>query len=209
MFLEKLGKITSTELKINLLPQILISFFIIICAKTFYGFSNLSEIDSLLPLERFVPLIGLVLITLALEPEVDFNIYQVVKTRQTPLLLVYMVRLLTRIFIFSLFIISVLYYMNISGSKINYIPYFLQTLSIGMILGSIGFLIFSISQNKIYALLGTLSYYLANWFMNYEKMNIFYLFRLSKNLGPLNNLKLIIAFLFILIGLIVYLKRKS
>lgn len=208
MVLEKLSKITITELKTNLLPRVLLSFFIILCAKIFYGFSNLNQVDSLLPLERFISLIGLTLIMPILEPELDSNIYQVVKTRQTPLILVYTIRLLIAVVIFSLFIIGTLYYMDSNGSDINYNSYFSQTLSIGLLLGSISFLLVGISKNKVYGLLGSLSYYLVNWFVSYKKLGMFYIFRLSRGLDALNEFKLLLSIIFIIVGLIVYLRRK-
>lgn len=208
MFLEKLNRVTVVELKTNLLPRIFLSFFIILSAKTFYGFSNLNQIDSLLPLERFIPLIGLTFIMPILEPELDANIYQVVKTRQTPLIFVYIIRLIIAVVIYSLFIIGTLYYMDINGSEVNYTSYFFQTLSIGLFLGGVSFLLVGISQNKIYALMGSLSYYLVNWFVDYEKLGLFYLFRLSRRLPPLNEFKLFLSLIFIMIGLILYLRRK-
>ena len=208
MFLEKLSKVTAAELKTNLLPRILLSFFIILSAKTFYGFSNLNQIDSLLPLERFVPLMGLTLLMPILEPELDPNIYQVVKTRQTPLIFVYIIRLVMAVVIYSLFIMGILYYMDISGSEINYTSYFFQTLSIGVFLGGVSFAVVGISQSKIYALLGSLLYYLINWFVDYKKLGLFYLFRLSKGLPDLIEFNLFLSFMFIMIGLIVYLRRK-
>ena len=209
MFLEKLSKIIKVELKINLLSQILLSFFIILCAETFYGFSNLSGIDSLVPLERFIPLIGLVLIIPILEPELDYEIYQVVKTKQTPLILIYIIRLIIALIIYSLFIAGILYYMDMSGSKIEYISYFSQTLSIGLLLGGIGFILLGVSQNKIYSLLGSLSYYLVNWIVSYKKLGLFYLFRLSVKLPPLNEFKLLLSIIFVAIGLRFYLRRKG
>lgn len=207
MVLEKLDKIVRTELKTNLLPQILLSFFIMLFTKILYGFSNLNEIESLLPLERFIPLIGLTLIMPILEPELDYNVYQVIKTRETSLVFVYLVRLIIALVIYSLFIVGTLYFMDRKGSMINYNLYFLQTLSIGLFLGSIGFILIGVTQNKIYALLGSLSYYFINWFVSYKKLGCFYLFRLSRGLAPLNWMKLVLAAIFIIVGLIKYIRR--
>ena len=209
MDLEKLDKIVMTEFKTNLLPRIILSLFIILFAKILYGFSNLNEIESLLPLERFIPLIGLTLIMPILEPELDYNVYQVMKTRETSLVFIYIVRLIIALVIYSLFIVGTLYSMDRKGSMINYNSYFLQTLSIGLFLGSIGFILIGVTQNKIYALLGSLSYYFINWFMGYKKLGYFYLFRLSRGLGPLNWLKFLLAAIFIMIGMTRYIRRTS
>lgn len=209
MSLEKLNKIAITELKTNLLPRLFLSFFIILFAKIMYGFTNLNEIESLLPLERFIPLIGLTFIMPILEPELDYSIYQVVRIRETSLIFVYIIRLVISLAIYSLFIIGTLYYMDKNGCVINYIPYFSQTLSIGVILGSLGFMLVGISQNKIYSMLGSLSYYMINWFMSYKKLGQFYLFRLSRGLAPLNEFKFILGAIFLAIGLIKYIRRNS
>lgn len=207
MFLEKLNRITITELKTNLLPRVVLSFFIILFAKILYGFNNLNELESLLPLERFIPLIGLSLIMPTLDPELDSNVHQVVKIRETSLVFVYTIRLIIALVIYSLFIIGTLYYMDRNNCVIHYNSYFFQTFSIGVFLGSIGFMLIGITQNKIYALLGSLSYYLINWFVNYNKLGYFYLFRLSRGLTPLNEFKLVLAVIFIIIGLIRYIRR--
>lgn len=207
MVLEKLDKIVRIELKTNLLPRIILSFFIMLFTKILYGFSNLNEIESLLPLERFMPLIGLTLIMPILEPELDYGVYQVVKTREVSLAFVYIVRLVIALVIYSLFIMGTLYLMDRNGCLINYKTYFLQTISIGLFLGSIGFILIGVTQNKIYALLGSLSYYLINWFVSYKKLGYFYLFRLSRGLDSLNWLKFLLAAIFIIIGIIRYIRR--
>lgn len=209
MDLEKLDKIVMTEFKTNLLPRIILSFFIILFAKILYGFNNLNEIESLLPLERFIPLIGLTLIMPILDPELDYNVYQVIKTRETSLIFVYIIRLIMALVIYSLFIVGTLYSMDRNGSMINYNSYFFQTLSIGLFLGSIGFMLIGVTQNKVYALLGSLSYYLINWFVSYNKLGYLYLFRLSRGLDPLNWLKFLLAAIFIIIGTIRYIRRTS
>lgn len=209
MVLEKLDKIIVTELKINLLPRIILSFFIILCAKVLYGFTNLNEIESLLLMERFIPLIGLTLLMPILEPELDYDVYQVVRTREIPLVFVYTIRLIIALVIYSLFIMGILYFMDRNNCVINYKTYFLQTLSIGLFLGSIGFILIGVTKNKIYALLGSLSYYLINWFVSYKRLGHFYLFRLSRGLTPLNGFKLVLAAIFIIIGLIRYIERKT
>lgn len=209
MFLEKLYKIIITELKTNLLPRIILSFFIILFAKVLYGFNNLNEVESLLPLERFIPLIGLTWLMPILEPELDYNVYQVVKTREVSLVFVYVIRLIIALVIYSLFIMGTLYFMDRNNCMINYKTYFLQTLSSGIYLGSIGFMFIAITQNEIYAILISISYYLVNWFVNYKKLGYFYIFRLSKNLSPLNEFKLVLSAMFIIIGLIRYSRRKS
>lgn len=209
MFLERLNKITITELKTNLLPRIILSFFIILFAKVLYGFNNLNEIESLLPLERFIPLIGLTLLMPILEPELDYNVYQVVKTREVSLVFVYVIRLIIALVIYFLFIMGTLHFMDRNNCMINYKTYFLQTLSSGIYLGSIGFMFIAITQNEIYAILISISYYLVNWFVNYKKLGYFYIFRLSKNLSPLNEFKLLLSAMFIIIGLIRYSRRKS
>lgn len=209
MLLEKLNKIVSTEIKINILPRMIVSVFIILLVKTFFGFSNLNDIESLLPLERFIPLIGLIFIMPILEPELDYNIYQVIKTKQTSLILVYIIKLVIALIIYSIFIIGTLYYMENNNSIISYRDYFIQTLSIGVFLGSIGFMFIAITQNQIYGMLVSLSYYLANWFVSYERLGICYLFRLSRELAPLIEFKLFLSLIFIIIGLIIYIRRKS
>lgn len=208
IFLEKLNKITITQIKRNISSGICLSFFILLFTNIIYGFSNLNEIESLFPLERFIPLIGLTLIMPILEPELDFGIYQVVRVRETSLVFIYLIRLMIALILYSLFIIGILFYMNKNGCTINYNTYFYETLSIGVFLGSIGFILIGITQNKVYALLGSLSYYLLNWFVNYKKLGSIYLFRLSRGLAPLNEFKCLLAFLFIIIGLISCCRRK-
>lgn len=208
MDLEKLNKIIITEFKTNFLKGGFLSLFIILFTNIMYGFSNLNEIESLLPLERFIPLIGLIFIIPVLEGELDSNIYQVVKVRETSLILIYIIRLIIAIVLYSLLIVGILYYMIKNNCVINFIPYFLEVLSIGVFLGSIGLMIIGITQNKIYTLLGSLSYYLINWFVNYKKLGWFYLFRLSRGLPPFNEFKYLLSFILITVGLIGFNRRN-
>ena len=126
MSLEKINRITITELKTNLWFRFFLCFFIIIFTKIIYGFSNLNEIESLFPLERFIPLIGIALITPILDPELDYSIYQVVKVKETSLIFTYIIRLVISLILYSLFIIWTLYYMDRNGCNIVYNPYFWQ-----------------------------------------------------------------------------------
>lgn len=208
MSLKRLNKIIITEFKTNFLKRVSLSLLIILLTNILYGFSNLNEIESLLPLERFIPLIGLIFIMPILDGELDSNIYQVVKVRETSLILIYIIRFIIAVVLYSLLIVGVLYYMTKNNCTINFTPYFLETLSIGVFLGSIGLMIIGITQNKVYTLLGSLSYYLLNWFVNYKKLGWLYLFRLSRGLPPLNEFKYLFSFVLITVGLIGFNKRN-
>ena len=80
--------------------------------------------------------------------------------------------------------------------------YTLESISIGLFLGSLGFLISGISSSLIGGYLVALVYYLIQWMPNLKMLGAFYLFRIGKNLEPMIELNIGIALLFLISGLL-------
>lgn len=135
----------------------------------------------------------------------DNGILQAVKSKKTSIELTYWIRLILRIFIYVLMTLIVFLIIKGNNGELLFQQYFLESISIGLLLGSIGFFVLAIANNIIYACFSSLGVYLLSWLPNWRTLGISYLFRMGKGLSPMVEFKCIIALVLLVIGL--YIKR--
>ena len=198
-------KILNNEIKNHILMSIISSIIVYLLIFIIFGVVDLKKDIVLIIIERFLPLMGIILISPCFQYEMDSGIRDVIRSKSTNSLATYLIRLFLRIITYGMLTIMFIVLIKETGSYVEMGLYISQSLSIGLLLGSVGLLTFGISSSLIGSYLASILYYLLGWIPNFKVLGDFYLFRLRQGLEPKIWLNISLAILLIIIGL--YIKQ--
>lgn len=206
--MKEAGIIVKKEIKYNLLKPILISTIVFFIIFLFFGVTRISEENMIYIMEGFLPLIGIILMTPVFEQEHDYGVEQTIRTRRTSFSKTLICRTIVRILIYFLITILFAVFLNSSNSYMHYEKFLPQSLGIGFLYGSLGLLFFSITFNLIIGYLIPILYFMGNMFLGYEKMKVFYLFRLKMDMDLQYGYYFLIGIILIIVGVIIRMKKS-
>jgi len=173
-------EIAKKQVKLTLLINLLLALLILIITPVIFGIRNLDNIASAFVLERFVSLIGIVLLTPIFLPEQNKNIAELVESKYTSHIKIYLIRfIISAIFLFIL-ISGFIFIMIMMSCEFDTLRFILGTFATAFFLGSVGFLTYAVSDNIVFGYMASLGYYVFNMF-NGSKLKNLYLFSLGKN----------------------------
>jgi hypothetical protein len=142
------------------------------------GISNLDAYASAVILERFVSLIGVVLIASVLSPEQDRRIREVIEAKPFLFYKIISVRLLLASCVCFLIIVVLVFVMLICGCVFPAGEYIFGSFATAFFIGSLGFCVSGISENTVTGYLIAVFYFFTNM-MAFPKDSVLYLFSLS------------------------------
>ncbi len=206
--MKEAGIIVRKEIKYNILKPILISTIVFFIIFLFFGATRISKENMINIMEGFLPLIGIILITPVFEQEYDYGIEQTIRTRRASFSNTLIFRVIVRVLLYTIITLLFAVFLNNGNSYMDYKTFIPQSLGIGFLYGSIGILFFAITFNLIIGYLIPILYFMGNMFLGYEKMKIFYLFRLKMNLDLQYGYYFLIGFILIILGIIIRMKKS-
>ena len=204
--MEAARKIIKNEIKHHTYGPIITSFIVYLLIFVLFGLVELKKDIVIMIVERFLPLMGIILISPCFQYEMDYGIEDVIRSKSTGILTTYLIRLILRIFIYGMLTFLFIALIKITDSQVEMALYFFQSFSLGLLLVSLGFFAFGNSSNLIVVYIVPILYYLLNWMPNWKVLGDFYLFRLRYGLEPKIGLNIFIAIIFLTVGL--YANRK-
>ena len=196
------SKILCNEIKHHTLLNVLPCFAVFLLIYILFGIEGLKKDTVLIIAERFLPLMAIILLTPCFEYELDKGINQVIRSKTIYIGETYFIRMIWRIALYVLSTLMFMQFLKTQRAHMEFSLYTLESISIGLFLGSLGFLISGISSSLIGGYLVALVYYLIQWMPNLNMLGAFYLFRIGKNLEPMIELNIGIALLFLISGLL-------
>jgi len=196
------SKILCNEIKHHTLLNVLTCFAVFLLIYILFGIEGLKKDTVLIIAERFLPLMAIILLTPCFEYELDKGINQVIRSKTIYIGETYFIRMIWRIVLYVLSTLMLMQFLKTQRAHMEFSLYTLESISIGLFLGSLGFLISGISSSLIGGYLVALVYYLIQWMPNLKMLGAFYLFRIGKNLEPMIELNIGIALLFLISGLL-------
>lgn len=138
--------------------HIVLSVLVLFLTQVLFGITDLDRLSSAVPLERFVALLGVILLTPVFAPEQSTEIDDVVSAKYTGSSTVYVIRTLCLTGIMSVLILVFGIYMRESGCDIS--PKLITgTIADAVFLGSLGMLAASITENAAVAYMLPVMYY--------------------------------------------------
>lgn len=155
-------EIVRINLRHNSYLSIMVSVVLLMITPVIFGTSNLDQVASAVPLEMFVSLIGIVLLTPVFQPEQNDEIADVVLPKRVSADIIYLTR--TVYLSVSLIALIVLFgaYMKIQKSDVTLLL-LMGTVANAVFLGSLGMFTAALSDNTIIAYMIPLIYYIMNY----------------------------------------------
>ena len=168
------------QLKLIILFGILLSIVFLAISPAILGVEYLDEISSAIVLERYVALIGIILITPLFMPEQNKNIAELVEAKYTSYIKIVLIRLVIAIIVLLLLITIMGQIMTHNGCEFPFSKYIAGTFITALLLGSLGFAGAGLSGNVIVGYLMSVCYYVLNTGLG-KKLGSFYLFTMSRS----------------------------
>ncbi len=169
-----LARIVYSDVKHNFLIHYIVAVCVLLVSPVFFSLSMLDSVLAAQPLEVFVPLIGIVLMTPVFLPEQNDSIYDVVRSRKVDHNIVCILRLLFSVIIAAVMIGAYVLFMKHCDSDVT-IKHFIGSFANAFILGAVGFTFAGLSRNVIIGYMASVIYYMLNFTLG-TKLKDFYLF---------------------------------
>ncbi len=164
------------ECKYHLLPTLIASLIMIGIAGFIFGIGSVDSDSQAIVMERFLPLAGVFSLVTLFYPEFPASIKDILTMKSTSITFIYMMRVLVRCIIYGG--MSGLYiYLLVGPSSVTEFMYlWFHSLSIGLFVGNLGLLLFSLTHNLSLAFLISIAFILAQWFISKDSQMFFTLF---------------------------------
>ncbi len=160
--------------------SLLIAACLCILIPFFIGCAHLSQNTAAIPLEIFVSLIGIILLTPIFAPEQNKEIYDLISVKYFSILKIFCIRTGYSLFFTSLLIILFGLFMHINGCEIT-LPLLGGTIATAVFLGGLGMLTSSLTGSTVIGYMPPLLYYALNLGIG-PKLGNFYLFSMTSGL---------------------------
>lgn len=170
-------EIAKKNLRHNSLLSIAAAVMLCLFTPLLIGTANLDLNSAAMPLEMFVSLIGIVLLTPVFQPEQNEEIYDLVSSKYCNIGKVYLIRTLYSVVVVILLICLFTVYMQAQGSDVTIILVF-GTVANAIFLGSMGMLTSALTGNTVIGYMPPFLYYALNIGMG-PKLGSFYLFSMT------------------------------
>jgi len=177
--LRKYFFIAKYNLQHNFLFHIAIALLLLCLGVAVFGISNLDAESAAAPLERFVVLIGIMMLVPVFMPEEQLEIREVVESKLTSPTVIHVIRMLCAAAILLVLIAGFAYLMILSGSSFPLLSYIGGTLSGAFFLGALGVFAFGIFHHIAVGYMIPLTYYLYNMLSGSASLGKLTLFSMS------------------------------
>lgn len=170
-------EIAKTNLRHNSLLSIVAAVLLCLITPLLIGTANLDRNSAAMPLEMFVSLIGIVLLTPVFQPEQNEEIHDLVSSKHCSTEKVYLIRTLYTVGVVVLLICLFVVYMQTQGSDVTMVLVFGAAAN-AIFLGSMGMLVSALTGNTVIGYMPPFLYYALNIGMG-PKLGNFYLFSMT------------------------------
>ena len=178
--LKKALVIAKYQFKLILNANIALAFALCLLTPFLFGMRYLDNYGSSFVLERFVSLVGIILLTPLFVPEQDKNIAELVQSKRTYHTLTVALRLVMSLLLMALCIAVMVAVMRYCHCVFETGRFYIGTFATALFLGAIGFIFHAMTNNVIVGYLAAFTYYLLNFTSGIKLKNL-YLFSLARN----------------------------
>ncbi|HKL80041.1 MAG TPA: ABC transporter permease [Mobilitalea sp.] len=173
-------KITEKNLSISLLINVFMSVVFLIMIPVIFGINDLDRLDAARILEQFVSIIGIILLTPIFRPEGNKDVREVIESKYTSQTAIYILRMLMSTITILLLVWCFAACMEANRSEIMMWDYVMGTFATAMFLGSLGLLVYAVSDQIILCYLTTAGYLIFNLFTGSRYVGKFYLYSMMR-----------------------------
>jgi hypothetical protein len=176
LYLE-IGKV---NFKISIRPHMIFTLILLLLSPAFMGIRNLDAAGSAIVLEKYVALIGIVMLVPTFYPEQDRSICDVVEAKLVHMNKVYIIRLVMSLMVVTGLILSYMLVMKYNNCTFDFPAYFAGILGECILLGGLGPFAYSLTDHIIAGYMAAIIYYMLSLFGSSRSMGILYLFTLTR-----------------------------
>ncbi len=169
--------ILKSDIRHNFLPHFVIAAAIALLIPIFVGISALKGKAAAQPVEMYLTLTGIAVLTPVFLPESDENIRDVIRSKRADCAIIYMLRVLYSVIFIALIMGGFTAVMKLCESEAT-VKLFAGGFSSAVLLGTVGFAVAGLSGNTAAGYMAAFIYYLANFALK-EKLGIFFLFSMT------------------------------
>lgn len=162
----------------NSILHIALSVLVLLMTPILFGIAELDVFAAAMPLEMFVALIGIILLTPVFQPEQNPETEELVAAKYISSSIIYAVRVLYSLGILALLILLFAVYMREEGCSISAVLV-CGTIADAVFLGSLGMITAALTGNTAAAYMVPVMYY-ASCFGGGKNLGDFYLFAMTK-----------------------------
>lgn len=170
-------RIAGINLWHNAIRHIVLALLIVLLTPILFGVSNLNAEAAAVPLELFLSLTGIVLLTPVFQPEQNTEIDDLVSSKYVNTITVYLIRMVYSVLLLVFLISGFLIFMGICDCEITGQLWF-GTIADSIALGGLGMLAAAVVNHTAIAYMFPLIYYILNYGAG-KKLGNFYLFSMG------------------------------
>jgi len=178
--LRKYSFIAAYNLQHNFLFHVAIALLLLCLGAVVFGISHLDAEAAAAPLERFVVLIGIIVLVPVFLPEEQLEIREVIESKLTSPTIIHVIRMLCAAVILLVMIAGFAYIMRVNGSSFPLLKYIAGTFAGAFFLGALGVFAYGIFHHIAVGYLIPLTYYLYNLFSGSHSLSKLTLFSMSR-----------------------------
>lgn len=160
--MERYYQIGKANLKLNLLPHVLLSILLLALSPVFMGTANLDAAGTARVLEMYVALIGIILLTPVFLPEQNKDIKELVTAKYTSYSAVIIIRIVTALFCLALLTWLYIYFLIYNNCTFNAAYFYPGTLAEAVFLGGLGLFAYAVFDQIAVAYMLPLMYYILS-----------------------------------------------
>lgn len=177
--MEKYWQIEKINLKYHVPLHLLVCIILLGISPFLMGVENLTAEDTAKVLERYVALIGIILITPVFLPEQDQNLRDLVYTKYIKGASVYLVRLLGNILLLTVLLGIYTFMLYLGHCEFPVMKYFLGTFAELLFFGGFGLFFYGLSDNLVVGYMASIVYYIIAVGSGDKYLKIFFPFSMA------------------------------
>lgn len=160
--MQKYLKLGASYLKGQYLPHLLLTLLFCLASAGFMSFRNLEVTQSAKVLELYVSFVGILLMTPLFMPEQNREIWQLEKSKATPMWQIYLVRLVLALLVMAVVYTAFPLVLEQNGSEFLWNKMWISGVSEMFLLGAIGFAVSALTNQVVIGYMIAVIYYVSN-----------------------------------------------
>lgn len=177
--MERYWQIEKVNLRYHVPLHVLVCVLLLGISPFLMGVENLPAMDTAKVLERYVALIGIIMVTPIFLPEQDKEIRELVCAKYTKSAAVYLVRLLGNVLILAAFLGIYIFVLKNNNCDFPVVKYYLGAFAEMLFFGGLGLFFYGITDNLVIGYMAPIVYYIIAVGGGDKYLKMFYPFSMS------------------------------
>lgn len=177
--MERYWQIEKTNLKYHVPVHMFVCLLLLGISPFLMGVENLTAVDTAKVLERYVALIGIVMLTPVFLPEQDIEIRELVYSKYTKGAAVYLIRIFGNIAILAAFLGLYIILLKNNQCEFPVVRYYFGTLAEILFFGGLGLFSYAAADNLVIGYMVPVVYYIIASGSGEKYLKMFYPFSMS------------------------------